>query len=309
MKNKLNLVACPLCGSSSQSDFDVLYPARLTSRDLSVEVFSARRLPDKIHYQLVKCHHDGLVRSTPVMPPQKLAELYRRSVLTYNQEIPHLVTTYLRALQPALKQLPKAADILEIGCGDGFVLSALRKAGFKNLFGVEPSHHAIKQAPRWLQSRIEPHLFSAKLFPKQRFDFIFILQTLDHTPDPNAFLKDCAKVLKPGGLILSFHHNVESFSARLLGERHPIFDVEHTFLYSFKTTQAIFEKNGLPIEQIWSPTNTLSWRHLFFLLPIPKKLKEWLLNSNQPLLNQIKQATMRWYLGNICVIGRKPFKS
>ena len=48
----------------------------------------------------------------------------------------------------------------------------------------------------------------------------------------------------PGGVVLSLNHNVEAFSARLLKERSPIIDIEHTHLYSPSTQRMLFEEAG-----------------------------------------------------------------
>jgi len=46
-------------------------------------------------------------------------------------------------------------------------------------------------------------------------------------PNPAALLDACFAALRPGGLVLSSNHNITAVSARLLGERSPIVDIEH----------------------------------------------------------------------------------
>ena len=124
------------------------------------------------------------------------------------------------------------------------------------------------------------------LFNKEFFDFIFFFQTFDHIPKPDEFLTECHQLLKTNGHILAFNHNVDSFLAKLLGEKSPIIDIEHTFLYSFKTIKKIFEKNKFTVNKVYSPKNTLSIKHLFWLLPIPKNIKLFVLNSKIKILNK-----------------------
>ncbi len=286
---------CPLCGSHKASDYKVLFPANFRMA-MVPKLFSARRLPDKIHYQLVKCQKDGMVRSNPILDTRTLDKLYKFSAFTYQKEVENLVITYMNALRPALKKIKKNDRILEIGCGSGFMLAALHKEGFSRVYGAEPSKEAVSKADKEIGKKIVNKPFTAKLFKPSSFDFIFFLQTLDHIPDPNKFLSECRKILKPGGYILSFHHNVESFSARLLGERSPIFDIEHTHLYSFATTQAIFTKEKMNVVRIYSPLNTLSIAHFMWLLPIPPKLKQF---------STILRLSFTIPLGNICIIARK----
>lgn len=296
---KLKNIPCALCGE--KQNYTVLYESNFTARDFTVKTFSARRLPDKIHYQIVRCNRCGLVRSTPTASVERINTLYEESELTYNTEIDNLIQTYLASMEPILSKLPQKARILEIGCGNGFILKALFDRGFKHVYGVEPSKDARNQADPKIKKNITLNVFSADLFPKQKFDFIFILQTFDHIPDPNTFLQDCHRVLKPGGKIFAFNHNVQSLSAQVLGEKSPIFDIEHTFLYDPGTIRAIFQKNGFLVNAVRHPQNTLSLQHLSRLLPLPLEMKKRLLESRQPVL----ETRLNLPLGNLSIEAEK----
>ncbi len=84
MNEMLDLLStsCAIC--KTEGNAVELYPANFDMRALNSAVFSARRLPDRIHYRLVKCSTCGLVRSDPVAPPAVLATLYQRSTFTYS---------------------------------------------------------------------------------------------------------------------------------------------------------------------------------------------------------------------------------
>jgi len=296
---KLNNVACPLCGS--KNNFQVLYPKNFKLRDLNVQIFSARRLPDKIHYRLVKCQKCDLVRSNPVADINKLNKLYQKSLMTYDEEVDNLTLTYINSIRPILRKLPKNARILEIGCGNAFVLKALYDLGYKNVYGIEPSYDAVKKADSKIRKNIKIDILKPKLFPKNYFDFIFFFQTFDHIPKPDLFLKECYQLLNTNSYILSFNHNIDSFSSKILKEKSPIIDIEHTFLYSPKTIKAIFEKNKFIVQKISSPYNVLSLKHLFWLLPFPQSLKKKILSSNSDILNK----KIKIQLGNLCLIAKK----
>lgn len=297
-KNKLFKVICPICGPAPST---VLFPANFDDQDISIETFSARRLPDKIHYQLLTCNRCGLVRSSPVLPESTLEKLYRKSTFTYEQEVIPLTKSYMNAVLPVCKKLSKHANILEIGCGNGFMLEALLLEGYKNVYGIEPSSHAVRQAKTKIKKRISVNMLKPGVFPKKKFDFIFFLQTFDHIADPVAFLRICKKMMKPGGYILTFNHNVGSYSARLLKEKSPIFDIEHTFLYDPSTMTKIFNEVGFQVEKVYSPKNSVTLRHLFWLLPFPKKLKCFIKSKSWKFLS----FTLQLELGNICLVARR----
>lgn len=292
-------VACPICGNTK--NYTVLYPKNFKLSDFNKNIFSARRMPDKIHYQLVSCNRCGLVRSTPTIASDNLYDLYKKSQFTYDDETENLTSTYLHAIQPILKKLPRSANILEIGCGNGFLLKAIHYFGFHNIYGIEPSSDAISKTHTSLKEKIKQSILKPGIFKKETFDFIFFFQTLDHIPDPNAFLRECYHLLKHTGSILAFNHNIDSLSSKILGEKSPIIDIEHTFLYGPKTISLLFKKSSFLVDTVFSPSNSVSLRHIIRLSPIPKRMKNFLLSNKSTVLDRI--VTIQ--LGNLCLIGHK----
>jgi SAM-dependent methyltransferase len=290
---------CALCGTNS--GVHIRYRANFKIEDLSEKVYSARRVPDRIHYQILRCPRDGMNWSSPVLPSENAAQWYARSSFSYADELEHLTVTYLAALEKVLAILKPQASILEIGCGNGFVLEALYKKGFHQLRGIEPSQDAVPKSAADIRQRIVIDVFREGIFQENSFDLIYFFQTLDHVYDPNALIAECFKLLKPGGSIVAFQHNVESWSARLLGEWSPIIDVEHIYLFSPRTLKAIFEKHGFVIGELYSPVNQISLRHLLCLTPLPKRIKEWFLKARWKWMS----CSIRLKLGNLCLVAQK----
>lgn len=293
--------ACAICGS--YKNYSVVYKANFAEEDLNKEVFSARRLPDGSHYQIVKCRTCNLVRSNPIIESSKIWKLYGESKFTYKEEVENLEKTYLAVLQPVLNKINKNDNVLEVGCGNGFILEKLYDRGYKNSYGVEPSQDAVAKANKKIRKNIAVDILKAGIF-KRRFKFIFFFQTLDHIPDPGKFLKNCYKLLEEGGYILAFNHNIDSLSAKLLGEKSPIIDIQHTFLYNHLTITKLFEKNGFGTLKVYSPTNTISLKYLMQLAPFPQIIKRKILFLKFPNVN------IKLKLGNLCIIAiKKPHES
>ena len=300
---KLVNTRCAIC--DSLEDYKILYEKNFNESDINANIYSARRIPDHIHYQIVKCNKDNLVRSNPILDASSLYNLYKESKLTYEDEIENLAASYHGAIKPILDKLPKGAKILEIGCGNGFILKRLYGAGYENVVGVEPSIDAAGKADALIQKKIIVDILRPDMFAPDAFDFIFFFQVLDHVEDPNAFLKICHNILKPGGFMLAFSHDVESPSAKVLKDKSPIIDIEHVYLYSPVTIAKILKKNGFLPSEIYSPTSSVSFRHLIRLAPMPKPLKNWLLSFKGGLFYAILTKSIRIKLGNLCVSATK----
>jgi SAM-dependent methyltransferase len=301
MKTHLIATRCAICGTEDNAR--ELYPANFQDEAFTAEVFSARRLPDLVHYCIVQCNTCGLVRSDPVVDQQALANLYLQSALTYARDIPNLRRTYGTYLRKLERYKTQKECFLEIGCGNGFLLEEALSQGYKEVVGVEPSKSAVEQANPELRGLIYNDMMRPDLL-SEKVDTIAMFQVFDHIPNPNEFLAVCAETLIPGGLILAFNHNIEAVSARILGEKSPIIDIEHTFLYSPDTIQKLFQKNGFHVLEAGSARNYVNLFSILRLLPIPRKFKTKLLAvlERAPTLGRIRMSLP---LGNLYLIAQK----
>src|SRR5690606_6939336 len=117
---------CAIC--RDKEDTIILYRERFDKRKITAKTFSARRIPDRMHYRFVKCRRCGLVFSNPIFPPEKIVTLYKESDFTYQKESVFLGQTYLSYLEKyVLPKKMKHTSLLEIGCGNGFFLEEVKK--------------------------------------------------------------------------------------------------------------------------------------------------------------------------------------
>jgi 2-polyprenyl-3-methyl-5-hydroxy-6-metoxy-1,4-benzoquinol methylase len=95
--------------------------------------------------------------------------------------------------------------ILELGCGEGFVLGALAEAGIEaELTGVELSERAVRIARERLGDRATiEHRDARELIEDGRsFDMVMMLEVLEHIPNPAQMLPILER-LSTGWLLLS----------------------------------------------------------------------------------------------------------
>lgn len=263
---------CAICGDKQK--LRTLYPANFDADDLSFKKFSARRIPDGRHYRFVECQRCGLIFSNPIIETEKIDKLYEQSEFIYQSESNYLKKTYGGLLSEAIQTLDvKNPKLLEIGCGNGFFLEEAQRLGIKDVYGIEPSFPAVKQAKAGIKKRIKVDILKPGLFKANSFDLVCCFHTLDHIVYPNKFLETAFKYMKKGGRIIFVVHDTQGLSVKLFGEKSAIFDIEHIYLFNKSNLEKIFSKNGFSVTGVKDIMNTYPLGYWFKMVPFPKLLK------------------------------------
>ena len=291
------------CAICNKSDYRVVYKENFDLKKINEKIFSARRLPDRIHYRIVQCNNCKLIYSNPVIEYGKIASLYQKSFVSYDEQIENLRETYGYYLKQLDKYRVSKERLLEIGCGNGFFLEEALKQNYGQVYGVEPGKKSVAKANHNLKTYIKEGIFKPSLFHKNFFDVICCFQTLDHIPDPNKIIKECYKILKRGGYMLFLNHDVESLFAKILGEKSPIIDIEHTYLYSHITIKKIFEKHNFKVLKVESALNIHKLAYWIHLMPIPNNIKH--LTVKLLKFFKLDNLTIKIYPGNLVIIATK----
>lgn len=93
--------------------------------------------------------------------------------------------------------------ILDIGCGTGETLTFLEKNYPKSkLFGVDNSEVAIDFAKKRGHQNIRKVNALKLPYRENSFDYILLLDVIEHIEDDTALLKEAKRVLKKGGKII-----------------------------------------------------------------------------------------------------------
>jgi len=304
MNMKLISTKCAICNAFGNSK--ILFPQRLPNQNLDASPYAPRRKRDFFHYRIVKCENCGLLRSDPLIDEKELKQFYFDSECTYtdeNENIP-LKKTYGSYFIDMLKKYNiKKKSFLDIGCSNGFILEKALELGFEKVTGVEPSKDAIDQASPTIKPFIINGMFDDKIFEQNSFDMITFFQTFDHITEPNIFLQNCFKVLKEDGFILAINHNAKSFSAKIMGEKSPIIDIGHAYLYDLTTMKKIFEQNNFVVHNVFPIKNIVSIERLIQLLPIRSSISEKI--QYLARLLKINKCLLKLPLGNLGIIAQK----
>ncbi len=296
---------CAICDTTEKAT--EVYPANFRPDDLNPATFSARRPPDRVHYRMVRCGTCGLVRSDPIVRPDTLTELYQASGFDYDLEVDNLRATYGRYLAKIGRYCGNRPSLLEIGCGNGFAMEEALGRGFTTVQGVEPSTAAVADAAPAVRTSILCDVMRPGLLDPDQFDAACLFQVFDHLPDPGGLLDECWKALKPGGHLLILNHNVRALSARLLGRRSPIIDIEHTYLYSPATLSRICLAHGFEVRETGPVWNRARIGYLAHLAPLPPRLRRGVSTVCDSTL--LGRVSLPLPLGNLYLIARRPSAS
>jgi 2-polyprenyl-3-methyl-5-hydroxy-6-metoxy-1,4-benzoquinol methylase len=151
-----------------------------------------------------RCNQTGLIFFRPVTIAGS-PRLYRQL---------QTATEYYSALKwehhRALKDLRCARVVLEIGCGAGAFVKHARQAGIE-ASGIDVNPDAVAQARSEGLPVQSLDLQTVAREHAGQFDAVCSFQVLEHTADPGEFLRNCLRLLKPGGTLIASVPNSEGF--------------------------------------------------------------------------------------------------
>jgi SAM-dependent methyltransferase len=106
--------------------------------------------------------------------------------------------------------LPRGGVVIDVGCGTGRALPALRQAVGPDgtVIAADLTPEMLAEArPQAAAARAALVLADARLLPfaDASTDALFAAGLVNHLPDPEAGLTELARVTRPGGLLVLFH--------------------------------------------------------------------------------------------------------
>jgi SAM-dependent methyltransferase len=105
---------------------------------------------------------------------------------------------------------------LDVGCGSGDMVAAMARLGMESE-GVEPSRYAATKATE-AGLRVTCGLLHDAAFPDASFDVVSMFHVLEHIPEPIEVLRECRRILKPGGELVIAVPNFDSLVFALVGK-------------------------------------------------------------------------------------------
>lgn len=227
-------------------------------------------------FHILECEHCGLLFTEPRPDPSVIGKYYQSDTYYSHQQnkkgfIPRL---YEWIKKPNLKHKVKLAlgrrhsgRVLDIGCGVGDFLLAVKHAGFE-VVGIEPSEQARSIAKHRLGFEpLDPTALST--LPDASFDVITMWHVLEHVDDLQTEIAELSRLLKPDGSLIIALPNFKSFDAVFYREYWAAWDVPRHLNHFYPASIAqIFAETNLKLVDI----QKLVW-DAFYISYLSEKFK------------------------------------
>ena len=145
-----------------------------------------------------------------------------------------------------LGQYKRSGRLLDVGTGFGFFLSEMKKRGWETA-GVEISRTATEYGRDVLGLTIFPGPLEKADFPDRHFEAVTAFYVIEHLSQPMDFLRECYRILKPGGLLLLRYPHTTPIKSLLkfFGIKNRLYDLPaHLSDFSPKMIQDCLERIG-----------------------------------------------------------------
>lgn len=134
--------------------------------------------------------------------------------------------------------------LLDVGCGNGKFLSRMRGLGWEGE-GVEIDPQAVIQA-RAQGLTVRQGVLEEQKYPENSFDAITLNHVIEHVHDPVGLLRECHRLLKPGGRLVIATPNPASWGHKMFREHwRGLEPPRHLFLYSRKVMAELLQRAAI----------------------------------------------------------------
>ena len=162
---------------------------------------------------------------------------------SYTAQESALRVTFRRLLRNLANRELTGGDLLEIGCGYGYLLDEARPYFDRRVateFSPEGAEIARATGAEVFIGGIE------QVPPEYKFDCVIAIQVVEHVYQPLTFVQQVASQTKAGGNIVLATPDIGGVLRRAMGRYWPSFKVpEHVVYFDFGTLSKLMEGAGL----------------------------------------------------------------
>src|SRR2546423_6286058 len=205
-------------------------------------------------HRLARCQDCGVQYLYPRLTEDTIQRVYQDATYFQGGKSGYADTSYFEqeaALRATFKRLLRnlqdrgmtGGDLLEVGCGYGYLLDEARPY-FSRRVGTELAPQAASQAR---QTGADVFVGGAEqLSSADSFDCVLAIQVIEHIYDPVGFMKQLVTHVKPGGYFVLATPDIGGALRWAMGRSWPSFKVpEHVVYFDYHSLRRLMSEAGL----------------------------------------------------------------
>lgn len=286
MNNKKRVCRiCPVCGEQYG---EVLFT-------LKMQLFQNISLPSE--YDVVSCTNCGFTYADTTASQKDYNEYYSEcNMYSCDAAIKANADKLNRIYYKQINfYIDKKQSILDIGFGSGDLLLDLKKKGYNNLYGIDPSEESVIRLREMGIDCEKGNIFeevSAHL--KKSFDCVVCTAVMEHICDLKNFIASIKEYLKDDGSIYVSVPAVEGFEKYYMKIPN-YFNHEHINYFSLLSLDRLFWENGFERissleESLFSVNNELAIGAFYRLVDIEKRIWDKDIISKKSIISYLDKA-------------------
>lgn len=227
---------CPICGNDKHTKIETI----------KMVLPSYVSIPN--HYNVVACNKCGFTFADTSATQEDYNEYYKNcNIYSGNADIKIEVTEKAQCMRYQLisKYIGKDAKILDMGCGSGSLLVYLKKKGYRNLFGIDPSMDSVTRLRNsGIDGQVGNIFFEVPENLKHTFDVVLCTAVIEHVYQVDSLVERLMQYLvnrADKGYIFIDAPAVEGFE-RYITKSANYFNHEHINYFSLCTLDNLMKK-------------------------------------------------------------------
>jgi len=245
------LAQCPLCGSEPVTPLYAI----------------TRFTPP---FRVDRCAACGFIFMNPRFNDATVQGFYNESYYRGNaeysyfdeREAEHFARYVWNARLRVIRRYVPEGNFLDVGCSFGGFLRAAPR--YYTPLGIEPSAYAGTHARNEMGSRIHVGTLADHPFLRESISVITMIEVLEHMADPASAVRECAALLRRGGVLVIQTANMEGLQAKHYGGDYGYFLPGHLSYFGKRNLTGLLLREGFSEVVVYRPVE-------FGLLPKPLK--------------------------------------
>lgn len=220
--------------------------------------------------ELVSCRGCGFVYVTPRPTEAYMRRFYQEHYLAFYEGCRELTEEYIRMhfLREAAGErveryahlVPEGGRVLDIGCGGGFSLAAIREARRVEVQGIEPGAMQARYATKSLGIPVYQGVYQ-DFEISERFDFVTAFHVTEHIHDLTGYFRFVRAAVVDGGYVAIESPNLEGSWSDI-----SMFHVAHLYAFTPRSLERLALCHGFSVVETRTADRGWDWPNLHVTL-------------------------------------------